>query len=229
MLPILITLLILLQLCILAGIYWMWRHFQMLRKTNISLQNRLATDNLAIIQHARAKAQHILKQADKQSLTIEQQAFSHEHELEKIFNQEIEKLLQEHTHALVATSESFGSIYTNTLEQLKQDYLLHFQSTLNAFDEKTEKVLADYTQSLEQQTVDLQKDTKEKVQASYAAAIADIAAFKKIQMQQLQSHVTSITNGIVTKVLEEELDQEKQEKIVLQAIEQLEIMKESIE
>lgn len=218
--------LLILDLLIIIGIYWLWISLRIVEKHNQTLQKQLFSDNLHVLKNANGRAEQLLTSTNQIALDSEKKATAAEKTFEETLEHEVENLLHQNTHALVQTSEDFSNIYTLALKNTKEQYIAQFQKTVEQFDEKSRQSLDELTTTLQQETTKLREHAQNESQQAYSQAIADIATFKKQQMQQVQLHVQTLVTTITAQALEEGLDTQQQEQIVLKALRQIDTLEE---
>ena len=194
-------------------------------KREKTIETKVKENGTEVIKKAQHDAERLLDKANSQAIETVTRSERDESVFAEALDREVQKLLADHAKTLTQMSDKTTIVYQEALQKVEKQSIQHLQQNGEAFLKQSKESLDDFKAVLGNETVRLQKEVSQKVADIYRIAVAEVAAYKRTQLDSVQNEVTSQIEQLTEEVLGQALDQTKQEELVLIAIKNLKLKK----
>lgn len=176
-----------------------------------------------IIEDANKKAQEIVQNAVDKADEILYEASSFRTKIEKEMKFVFNDSVNSHKKSFDELLEGAISQYKSVLLDTKKVFNDQMQKTLNAMQTAAQNELQEFHAAAAKNTTFAETYLKQKIDAEFEVAKKEIEAYKQKEMQRIHESIDAKVNEIVKQVLKGSISKEKQEQLVLSALEQAKV------
>lgn len=176
-----------------------------------------------IIEDANKKAQEIVQNAVDKADEILYESTSFRTKIEKEMKFVFNDSVNTHKKSFDELLEGAISQYKSVLLDTKKVFNEQMQKTLTTMQSAAQTELQEFQSTAQKNQAFAEEYLKQKIDAEFDLAKKEIEAYKKVEMQRIHDTINIKVNDITVKVLKGSISKEKQEQLVLDALEKAKI------
>ncbi len=180
-------------------------------------------DALRILDQARSDSLKILGRAQVKAQGLLDSSYTISQENRKKLEENVQSIYSKQEKALDNLSEELLSSYREAIEEGKQENIRTLYEVTSAIKQEALLGVDEFKEIIKKETLNAQEALEEKIKAEYSRVDEEISEYKDKKIKSLNDKIFDILSNTYTKVIGQELDQVKYEKIIL------DMLKEEIE
>ena len=172
-----------------------------------------------LLDSARQKAVKMIDDANNKAIDIINKANLSSDITSDNFNQEIKRIASLQIKEFEKTTSDFMKLYTHVLQDLKSKNIEVFQNISKDIEVNTMGEIKNFTQSMEELTVSLQKLVRKKIDTDYTQAKKEIKDYKEEELKKVDRQIYELLEKVSRLVLGKALSLSEHEALIEKSIE----------
>ena len=173
-----------------------------------------------LLDSARQKAVKMIDDANNKAIDIINKANLSSDITSDNFNQEIKRITSLQIKEFEKATSDFLKLYTQVLQDLKSKNIEVFQNVSKNIEINTAEEIKNFTSSMEELTVSLQKLVKKKIDSDYIEAKKEIKNYKEEELKKVNQGIYELLEKVSRLVLGKALSLSEHEALIEKSLEE---------
>ncbi len=172
-------------------------------------------DALKILDRAKADSLKILGRAQSKAQSILNSTYTISKESKEKLDNNLYNIYEKQEKSLADLSKDLLDSYKNAVEEGKEDNIRTLYEATESMKKEALKGVTDFKEAIKKETLEATGQLEDKVQTEYATIEQEIEAYKAEKLKNLNNRLFDILANVYAEVIKQDLDQVKQEKLVI--------------
>lgn len=188
-----------------------------------SLEDGAYQDALKILDRARADSLKILVRAQNKAQGVLDSTYSISQESRRTLDANLQEIYEKQETALAGLSKELLLSYKQVIQEGKEENIRTLYEASEAMKKEAISGVDELKTAIKNETLGAQEALENKIQIEYSKIEGEVEAYKQEKLKNLDRKIFDMLSDIYTRVIRQDLDQTKHEKLIL------DLLKEEIE